>query len=57
MEPCKYEKVIEIMSKDIAEVKGDVKSLLRFKWQVIGGSAVIGFIIYIIFGIIGNRGG
>jgi len=51
VENCKYEGIIKIMQEDIKEIKGDVKSLLRLKWQFLGGSAAIGFLFYIFFAI------
>lgn len=39
---CKYQYVIEDMRNDISEIKGDVKSLLKFKWQIIGGAGILG---------------
>lgn len=39
---CKYDLVIVDMKDDLKEVKKDVKSLLRFKWQIMGGAALIG---------------
>lgn len=35
------DKVIEILLYEIREVKQDVKSLLSFKWQLIGGASVL----------------
>jgi hypothetical protein len=41
MENQGNDKVIEIMLYEIREIKQDVKSLLSFKWQLIGGSMVL----------------
>lgn len=48
MKDCKYEDTIKYIKDDIKEIKGDVKSLLKTKWQFLGGSAVIGFVIYLL---------
>jgi hypothetical protein len=48
MEPCKYDKTIDVILDDIREIKTDVKALLKFKWQIFGGSLTIGFIIYLV---------
>lgn len=42
---CRYQHVIEDMHADIYEIKGDVKSLLKFKWQIIGGAGAIGVVV------------
>lgn len=45
------DKLVEIMLADIKELKSDVKSLLQFKWQSMGGtivaSAIIGVVVQI----------
>lgn len=43
--------VIEI-KKDISDMKKDIKSLLRFKWQIMGGTAVTAFIASLIIPIV-----
>lgn len=43
------EKLMEIMQSDIKELKSDVKSLLQFKWQIVGGSIAVSVIITIAF--------
>ena len=45
---CAYKDVIKNMGSDVLEIKKDVKSLLRFKWQLMGGSAVAGVLIVFI---------
>lgn len=39
---CKYQNTIMDMKEDLREIKGDVKSLLKFKWQIIGGAGILG---------------
>ena len=41
MNECKYEDKIETMASDIKEIKSDTKNLLKFKWQIMGGSAIL----------------
>ena len=41
MENQNNDKVIEIMLYEIREIKHDVKSLLSFKWQLIGASMAV----------------
>ncbi len=36
---------IEDLKDDVTEIKADVKSLLNFKWQIVGGS-VVGSVIF-----------
>lgn len=58
MEKCKYEGIIKIMQEDIKEIKADVKSLLSFKWHLLGIGAGISFFIYIllnVFDIMGSK--
>lgn len=43
------DKLIEYIKNDLEEVKKDVKSLLQFKWQVVGGSVVVSVVITILF--------
>ena len=44
---------IQRIEDDVHEIKKDVKELLKFKWQVIGGSIVISVIITIAFQVVG----
>lgn len=37
---CGIAKLVERIETDIAELKKDVKALLAFKWQVVGGSVL-----------------
>jgi hypothetical protein len=48
MHECSKEEVIQTIKQDLKEIKGDVKALLAVKWQIIGGSAVMGFVIYLV---------
>ncbi len=41
------------MKKDIAEIKEDVKGLLRFKWQTIGGFATVVFVVTVTIQLLG----
>lgn len=51
----KYQHAIENIHADINEIKGDVKSLLRFKWKVIGGAGAIGAVTSIILSLLGLK--
>jgi ABC-type antimicrobial peptide transport system permease subunit len=42
------ERLIEYMIEDLREVKKDVKSLLQFKWQLMGGTVVISLIVGVV---------
>ena len=48
MEPCQQETVIEMIRGDLSEIKTDVKSLLKFKWQIMGGSILGGSLLGLI---------
>lgn len=39
------ERLIEYLIEDVREVKKDVKDILRFKWQIMGGSAVLSILV------------
>ena len=45
MNPCQKEDIINVLREDLKEIKQDVKSLLKFKWQIMGGAAFGGFIL------------
>ena len=45
---CKYEKVIEMITEDLREIKSDVKNLLKFKWQLMGIATFLSFVISLI---------
>lgn len=40
--------ILEILRDDIKELKQDVKTLLAFKWQIIGWSAAVGGLMSIL---------
>ena len=42
---CNKERELDLIHADLKEVKQDVKSLLQYKWQIMGGAGVIGFIL------------
>jgi len=42
---CRYEEHIRSMDKKIDNIAVDVRSLLKFKWQIMGGTAVITFLV------------
>ena len=46
------DKLIEYIKNDLEEVKADVKSLLQFKWQIVGGSIAVSVIITIAFQVV-----
>jgi hypothetical protein len=43
------EQIVEMIRDDIKELKEDVKALLQFKWQIVGGSVAMSFIITVLF--------
>lgn len=43
------DKMIELIQEDIKELKADVKSLLQFKWQIVGGSIAASIILTVMF--------
>ena len=45
MEPCKQEKIIDVLLDDIHEIRKDIKTLLKFKWQIMGGAGILGIAI------------
>jgi hypothetical protein len=45
---CKQEVVIDMLREDLREIKKDIKKLLKIKWQFLGGSALLGVILYLI---------
>jgi len=51
-ENCKYDNEIINLKEDVREIRKDVKSLLKFKWQVFGGVSVVSFIVATIIGFI-----
>lgn len=54
------DKIIEYIQNDLAEVKKDVKLLLQFKWQIVGGSIAVSVILtsaFQLFALILSRGG
>jgi hypothetical protein len=38
---CKFANVVGLMQEDIREIRKDVRSLLKYKWQSIGAGMVI----------------
>jgi len=42
---CEKQEVIDMIKADLSEIKQDVKSLLKYKWQLMGGAGVVGTII------------
>lgn len=49
MSKCPYH---DEMRDDIKDIKGDVRSLLKFKWQMIGGTSVVAIIITLAIGLL-----
>lgn len=43
--PCQKEEIIAIIKEDLKEIKKDIKSLLSFRWQIMGGASFIGFLL------------
>jgi hypothetical protein len=41
---CKYEDSIYAIKQDIKEIKKDIRTLLKFKWQAIGVGGALAFI-------------
>lgn len=46
------DQLFQYLQQDIQEMKSDIKTLLAFKWQILGGSAVISILVSIVFQII-----
>ncbi len=42
---CKFEKVIDTIQEDIREIRTDVRTLLKFKWSIMGGAAIGGTLL------------
>lgn len=42
---CNKEELLDAMREDLREIKSDVKGLLKFKWQIMGGAGVLGAVI------------
>ncbi len=42
---CKFRDVVGLMQQDIKDIKKDVRSLLKFKYQIMSGAAIIGTIL------------
>jgi hypothetical protein len=42
---CDKEDILELIVNDLREIKYDIKSLLKFKWQVVGGAGIIGTVV------------
>jgi hypothetical protein len=40
---CKKDESIDLIRDDIKEIRKDVRQLLEFRWQVMGGGIVAGF--------------
>lgn len=40
--------LLHLILEDIKELKGDVKTLLAFKWQIIGGATVISTLVSVL---------
>lgn len=49
---CDKEIILDMIQKDLREIRQDVKSLLQFKWKVIGGSVAGGFIMTLAYNIL-----
>lgn len=45
---CQHKNTIKYIYKDVSEMKSDVKSLLKFKWQVTGGKILVCAIISVV---------
>lgn len=48
---CNKEREIDLIHDDIKEIKQDVKEMLKFKWQILGGAGIIGAVISYIAGL------
>lgn len=49
---CDKGPLLEIIGSDVKELKEDVKSLLKFKYQIVGGAGVIGTILALLVNLI-----
>ena len=41
---CNNDKLLNVILDDLKDVKSDVRTLLKFKWQMVGGAVVASFI-------------
>ena len=55
MKKC-VDKIACPFEKKIDEMHTDIKSLLKFKWQIMGGSAVISIVFIIVISLLKLRG-
>ena len=39
------DKLYEYIKNDIHEMKADIKALLQFKWQLMGGTVIVSLIV------------
>ena len=53
MNDCDRNAKIDRLEKDVAEIKKDVKALLAFKWQIIGGSIFMSAFFSVVISVIG----
>ena len=49
---CPYSLKLSLIEDDIGEMKCDIKSLLKFKWQIMGGTGAMAFIATALIAII-----
>lgn len=49
---CKYDSLISEIITDIREIRSDVKSLLSFKFNLLGTIAGISFVVSVIFTVV-----
>jgi len=52
---CKNEDVIEMIRENLAEIKGDVKSLLHFRTKIMAGAGLAGFLLSLAFSLFKGR--
>jgi hypothetical protein len=46
------DQLFQMMTEDMKEMKKDIKTLLAFKYQIIGGSFIVSLIASVVFQII-----
>lgn len=46
------EQVFQLIVDDIKEMKKDIKEMLQFKWQIVGGSIVVSLVVSLLTSIL-----
>ena len=43
------DELVKFLINDVKEIKSDVKSLMKFRWMVMGGAIVASFVFTVLF--------